>query len=429
MRGRVVSSLMLMALALSACGTADEATPGAEGEDGGDNGEATSTEGDFAGSITIGFIDALTGSGAVYGGPQEDAVEIAVDWVNENGGVTLDGEQYSIELNKCDNQGDPTESLTCVRNLIDRDGVKYLTGFAISGATIPVAEAFAQEDAVMVVGTAAAESITTHGAENVFRVRSPSPYTGGPAGEYVAEQGVQRLAVVGQLEAEIYGDYFERFEESFTDAGGEIVAVESFGEDDRDMYSQLTSVQGSDPDALFVPGFVEQAAFVFRQAHELGFEGDIYGFTGGAPEQFLEVATEEQMEGIIDLRPIELDPETIDGDYVDDFIDTYRERFDETPAPNSGYGFDAFMALVFALQEAGTDDVDAVGDALRSMEIPSSNEVLLSYSPINGTWFDENGQAYVANGAFEWVDGGWSLVAELPSDAESFSAYLSEQSG
>ena len=39
--------------------------------------------------------------------------------------------------------------------------------------------------------------------------------------------------------------------------------------------------------------------------------------------------------------------------------------------------------------------------------------------------FDENGQAYTSNGAFQWQKGKWVFVEDLPSDAKAYSLFLS----
>ncbi len=73
------------------------------------------------------------------------------------------------------------------------------------------------------------------------------------------------------------------------------------------MTPQLTKIRGLNPDAILVVGYVEPAAFVYRQAVvELGINVPRYGFTSGSEEQFLRVTTSEQMEGVWDLRPTEL---------------------------------------------------------------------------------------------------------------------------
>ncbi len=41
-----------------------------------------------------------------------------------------------------------------------------------------------------------------------------------------------------------------------------------------------------------------------------------------------------------------------------------------------------------------------------------------------GAMFDQNGQAYTSNGAFQWQKGEWVFVAELPSDNKTYSSFL-----
>lgn len=48
----------------------------------------------------------------------------------------------------------------------------------------------------------------------------------------------------------------------------------------------------------------------------------------------------------------------------------------------------------------------------------------MKYLPINGRMFDDKGQAYISNGAFQWKNGNWAFVKELPSDAAAYSNFL-----
>jgi len=104
----------------------------------------------------------------------------------------------------------------------------------------------------------------------------------------------------------VHRSYVDAFEKELEKAGGEIVTRETFSLKDRDMTPQLTKIRGLDADALLVVGYVEPAAFIYRQSTELGMDIPRYGFTSGSEEQFLRVATSEQMEGVWDLRPTEL---------------------------------------------------------------------------------------------------------------------------
>ena len=61
--------------------------------------------------------------------------------------------------------------------------------------------------------------------------------------------------------------------------------------------------------------------------------------------------------------------------------------------------------------------------AIRALPVPP--QVVMQYQPVDGKMFDENGQAYTSNGAFQWQKGKWVFVEDLPSDAKAYSQFLS----
>jgi branched-chain amino acid transport system substrate-binding protein len=374
-------------------------------------------------TLDIGVSDALTGGAAVYGLPQANAVKMAAEEINASGGIKVGDDNYMLNVIAYDDKANPTEASNSVRKLLDRDGVKYILGFCCSGATGAVASFIENEDAVMLVGNAAERSITTREIPNLVRTRPPADYTGAAAGAFVAEKGHKKVAVLGALDVGFYASYVDAFEQELAKAGGEIVTRESFGLKDRDMSPQLTKIRELNPDAILVVGYVEPAAFIYRQAVELGIDVPRYGFTSGSEEQFLRVATSEQMEGVWDLRPTELTLLSASDNGIA-YHKNYTEAFGMAPSPSSPYAYDQTYALKDAIEAAGTvEDAAAVAAALRELPVP--DEVVMQYLPVGGKMFDQNGQAYTSNGAFQWQSGNWVFVQDLPSDAEAYSEFLS----
>lgn len=373
--------------------------------------------------LTIGVADALTGGGAVYGLPQANAVKMAADEINAAGGIKIGADNYKIDVIAYDDKANPTEATNAVRKLIDRDGVKYLLGFCCSGATSAVSSFIAKEKAVMLVGNAAERSITTQKIPNLVRTRPPADYTGAAAGTFVARKGQKRIAVIGALDVGFYSQYVDSFETELKKVGGQIIARETFSLKDRDMTPQLTKIRGLNPDAILVVGYVEPAAFVYRQAVELGINVPRYGFTSGSEEQFLRVVTSEQMEGVWDLRPTELTLLSASKNGLA-YNENYTKKFNIAPSPSSPYAYDQLYVLKAAIEAAGTvDNIEAVAKAIRALPVPP--QVVMQYQPVDGKMFDDNGQAYTSNGAFQWQKGKWVFVEDLPSDAKAYSQFLS----
>ena len=378
----------------------------------------------FAGEkeLVVGVNDALTGPGAVYGLPQANSVQMAAEEINSAGGVVVDGDKYKLKVITYDDKANPTEATNAVRKLIDRDGVKYILGFCCSGPTGAVAAMIGREEAVVLVGNAAERSITTRGLDNLVRTRPPADYTGAAAGRFVSKKNHKRIAVIGALEISFYAMYVDAFEKEFVKSGGEIITRETFSIKDRDMTPQLTKIRELKPDALLVVGYVEPCAFVYRQAFELGLDLPKYGFTSGSEEQFLRVATSQQMEGIWDLRPTELTLQSATQTGLA-YHKNYTKRFGVSPSPSSPYAYDQMYVLKHALEAAGTvEDYRAVAKAIRELGVPS--EAVMKYIPVDGKMFDSNGQAYTSNGAFQWQNGKWEFVEDLPSDPKAYSEFL-----
>ena len=374
-------------------------------------------------TLDIGVSDALTGGASVYGLPQANAVKMAAEEINAAGGIKVGGDSYMLNVIAYDDKANPTEASNSVRKLIDRDGVKFILGFCCSGATGAVASFIADEDAVMLVGNAAERSITTREIANLVRTRPPADYTGAAAGTFVAQKGHRKVAVLGALDIGFYASYVDAFEKELQAAGGEIIAREAFALKDRDMTPQLTKIRELNPDAILVVGYVEPAAFIYRQSVELGIDVPRYGFTSGSEEQFLRVATSEQMEGVWDLRPTELTLLSASDNGIA-YHKNYSDKYGIAPSPSSPYAYDQTYALKDALEAAGTvEDTKSVAAALRALSVP--DEVVMQYLPVDGKMFDQNGQAYTSNGAFQWQNGNWVFVQDLPSDAQAYSAFLS----
>ncbi|GMA52658.1 hypothetical protein GCM10025857_40150 [Alicyclobacillus contaminans] len=99
--------------------------------------EGNSAEEDEA--INIGSMFELTGSASAYGNTQANAVQMAADEINEDGGI--DGQEINIE--EYDTQSDEAEASSVATRLSTRDNAVAMIGPALTGpmqAAIPNAD-------------------------------------------------------------------------------------------------------------------------------------------------------------------------------------------------------------------------------------------------------------------------------------------------
>ena len=78
--------------------------------------------------LKIGAVDSLTGWMAAGEQPTNDGAKLAAEWINDNGGITVKGANYKIELITEDAKSSPEGMASAVTKLVEKDGVKFIIG-------------------------------------------------------------------------------------------------------------------------------------------------------------------------------------------------------------------------------------------------------------------------------------------------------------
>ena len=116
--------------------------------------------------VVLGCVGPLTGNAAASGLVQANAVEMAVNEINEAGGI--DG-RYMIELVKEDDEGVPAKSVTVTQKLVNQNKITALIGALNSSCTIADMEITASSKIPQITPCSSAQSIVEQGNEFIFR--------------------------------------------------------------------------------------------------------------------------------------------------------------------------------------------------------------------------------------------------------------------
>jgi len=378
-------------------------------------------------TIVIGETEPLSGPIAVYGVPQYNSIKLAVKQINDNGGLDVKGQKYQIKLVALDDQFNPTTALSNVKKLVEHEKVQFLVGFVSGSAVMPALPYIEKNKIPTIVGAAPDKSITATPNPYVFHVRPPSDFTGLTSGKFIGnELKVKKMAVVGTTSEGFFKDLVDGVKQGLESTGGSITTIQGFKVKEQDITSQLTTAIATQPDAIYVAADVESAAFVYKQARELGYKGRLLGFNGGSKAQFEKIVSTTVLEGIHDLIPAEINPSdtSVNGPYVQTFLKQYKQEYNEEATPSTGYGYDLVNILAAAIQAAGSTKADDVVKALNHLQIPQN--MTMKWIPVNGNLFDQNNQAYIPNASFIWTNGEKRVYKEMDSPVESYSAELAK---
>jgi branched-chain amino acid transport system substrate-binding protein len=316
--------------------------------------------------IVIGAVFNSTGWMAAYDQPARRGAEVAVEQINEAGGVL----GRPLRLVALDGETDPAVVFNAALQLID-DGAQFIitpSDFDIGG---PAASAAAEAG---LVGLSPGASSPLFGAmalgDKAFTVAAWTNYGSAAAATWGFEDmGWVTAYVITDTSIDYSDSQGRYFINAWEELGGEIVGSDTFVQGDQDFSGQLTRLQGlaEDPDVIFIASYMPDLGTIVREVRALGIETPILGGDAYDTSDFYEVVGEVYGNDIYFSTHSFLGEET--GEAMVDFLERYEAMFDELP-DNSfiALGYDAVMVLALAMEEAGTTDGDAVAEAMRSLE-------------------------------------------------------------
>ncbi len=248
--------------------------------------------------VKIGFIGPMTGDGSEYGVPILAGARIAVEEINEAGGI--DGKQ--IEAIWEDGKCDPKAATTATQKLVDIDKVKIILGLTCSSEILAAAP-ITEKNKVIVIGASTSSPDVTKAGDFVFRTYPSDAFSASVAAEYGYKTlGAKKAAIIN--ENKDYPQALARvFEESFEKLGGGIVSHETFNPEETEFKTQVLKIKESSPDVIYVaPQAPSKGLLVIRQIRDSGLNQQLL-----SAENFLskEVVDEggDLLEGLIGLEP------------------------------------------------------------------------------------------------------------------------------
>ena len=211
---------------------------------------ATITTGCNSGSassdeIVIGHYASLTGSEATFGQSTNNGILLAVDEINEAGGIN----GKKLRLIFYDDKGDAREAGTTVTRLVTRDQVVAVLGEVASGLSL-VGAPICQENGVPMVSPSSTNPKVTEVGDMIFRVCFIDPFQGMVCAKFARENEkvkASKAAILYDQVAPYSVGLQEEFEKAFVELGGQIVNKQTYQAGDQDFSAQLTKSVAANP--------------------------------------------------------------------------------------------------------------------------------------------------------------------------------------
>lgn len=316
--------------------------------------------------IIIGANYELSGYSASYGQGMLNALELAVEEVNEAGGL-LGGRP--VEIINIDNKSDKTETATVASRLAS-DGACAIIGPSATDTALAQNPVVTKEKIPTIIPAATADTLTFDENGNVldyvFRLAFSYTYQANACARFAKDElkGKKAVVIVDQSNDYSVGQA-EPFKKEWKRLGGEIVAEESYVAGETDFSVFLTSLASKDFDVIHLPAFYTEGGLIVKQARELGITQPILSGHGFSSDEFVNLAEPQNATDIYYISNFYLGTDDKDGQT---FIKNYEKKFKKKPDSIAALGYDGAKLLFKAIETAGTDDREAIRDAIENMK-------------------------------------------------------------
>lgn len=324
-------------------------------------------------AIRLGVLYELSGAVAAYGNTQSNAIEMAVEEINEAGGV--DGRPF--EIVEFDTKSDDTEAAVLATRLTTQENVSAIIGPATTSqlqAAIPIVN----ENQVPIIAPSVTNNDITFDEDGnvhpfVFRTSWPNSFQGTGIGKFGYENlDAKKMVVIYDNSSDYGTGLYENFKEGYE---GEIVSAEAVSADMMDFSAIVTNMSALEFDAVAILAFYDVAGPIVKQMREFGLNQPILGSNGFGNDIIYELAGENNMNDVYyaSLYPIFSE---------DNFVQKYVDKFGSQPDMFAALAYDTVYMVKQAIEQADSTDPIAIRDSL---------ENLGEFEGITGSFvFDEN---------------------------------------
>jgi branched-chain amino acid transport system substrate-binding protein len=334
----------LLAMAIAACGLgvsgcgSGKTAASADGK-----GETGKSEG---GEILLGHYASMTGAEATFGQSTDNGIKLAIEEINQAGGIN----GKKVRVITYDDKGDNRETGSAVSRLVTRDGVVAVLGEVATGRSL-VGAPICQDNGVPMVTPSSTNTKVTEVGDMIFRVCFTDPFQAWACAKFAHEyEGLKatKAAILYDQASPYSVGLRDEFEKSFTGFGGKIVSKQAYQPGDPDFSAQLTAIRASQPDVIFVPGYYTDVGNIALQTRKLGITIPLLGGDGWDSSQLGAIAGKAIDGCFYSNHYSHQDP----NPRVQDFIRKYKEEHGDKPDGLAALGYDAARILCDAIGRA-----------------------------------------------------------------------------
>lgn len=343
----ILALLFSVSILLSGCGSTQSAPASTSNSNSISN---ANTNASAAKVVNLGWSGPISGGAALYGKDVLDGINMALDEINGQGGITIGNQKYTFKLISLDDQYSPNMTATNARRL--RTEHKTPVIFCPHSGGIFAMQQFNQDEKFLIAGYSSEPKIVQQGNKLTFRPNFPYDAYNEPWSKAVMEKYGKKVAIIAGTH-QYAKDWVTTFIPAWEKLGGTVTGNFSFDYNkETDFYTYVSKAIATNPDVMFIGGASQPTAMVIKQARELGFKGGFFVMEQAKFEDMEKIIPLSQMTGAVCLLPISRysNPE------AQKFTEKFQAKFSKVPNHEHVLNYTLTKIVVKGMEKAGSVD-------------------------------------------------------------------------
>jgi branched-chain amino acid transport system substrate-binding protein len=351
--------------------------------------------------VKIGITTILSGPMADRGQSEQYGAQIALDSINQSGGVL----GRPVVAYYADNACKPDIGVPATRRLLELEHVPVIIGALCTPVTHAIMPMMQDAKVPLVIATSAGQDFVdasgVGGNDYAFKTIPSEVDIQGGLVQWLKSQNIKSIAIVAD-DGEFQHANAVALAKAAKDAGLTVTSDEVIPKDTKDFSGLFTKLKAGAPGEVVAilagstPGFFQGYEASGWKVPVTG-RFDLAGASAAVSSQFRDAGGMSAVTGIAVFTPV------LDKPDVQAFVAAYKSRYGLVPTQRSFFVFEATYLVVDAIRRAGSDQPDAIKQALKTTTMPS--RLGGSYSP------DDHNHAHTPLQILGYKDGKPAVIA------------------
>ena len=308
--------------------------------------------------VKFGAILPLTGESAYWGINIKDGINLAIDEINNDGGIL----NHKIEVIFEDSKGLAAPAISSINKLIEFDKIQFVIGDVISSNILAIAP-IVETNKVVLIGFGESAEITQAG-DYVFRNWNSAASDATITGTFAAKRSPE-IVLLSRNDA--FGKSAKKlFKFEVENAKVDVVADIEFDTKSNDFRTIISSFKNKKYTAIYFAGFHKEALEFIKQYIELGGRNiDIYGVSSWEEKTLTDFIVENYNGNVYYGYP---KPPDSTSQAVIHFKEAFINRYKQEPQILNDNGYDAVYMLKYAIEESKSFEGEKVKNSLYTLQ-------------------------------------------------------------